>query len=511
MTNPMTTEAVQEFGPGYKRPRIGEGSVQETVHNSVPLVQDSARTFEGAQFIMLPTLNITGTSTTASQEVVANPAPPNAAPIDHVASSSIPMTARAASALNHAAAPVDPDDNPAEKMAMDRQVKSLRVAELKRVMSILQIKAIGLKQDHIDSIMTFYTNNGPLRKIAAQHVNTAFQGMVDSRKRAYTPSSATATVLPTAAQPRNVFGMAPQVPVLLPPLYTGTISVKSNPFTADVSVLSQHQIGLNAQKPPVSVSLTLSEADAKLLSGGGYSIHMFAVCVTPLTRSPMQIRYPQGFSLHCNDVYMSVLPGVAKDITTSIRFHGLNSFKLSFYSQSQTYVLVFKIVRILGEAELVQTLRHVTKAGVLQSRVGKGAVDDDIVAGVETVSLKDPYTRCRIATPIRSKHCKHVQCFDGLTFLQLNKTSNKFECPYCYKRLLMDDLIVDGFFEDILLNTSDSLETVQINLDGNWAVPGKVERRESKRKNSNTPMILDLELEGLKTERKIVIIDIDSD
>lgn len=111
----------------------------------------------------------------------------------------------------------------------------------------------------------------------------------------------------------------------------------------------------------------------------------------------------------------------------------------------------------------------ISKDDVLKARAAGEDEDDDIVAGDETITLRDPYTRSRIMIPSRGKKCKHWQCYDGKTFIEMTRTAKKMECPICYAPLTFQDLVVDGFFEDILAKTSIDTESIQLSHDGKWS------------------------------------------
>lgn len=106
----------------------------------------------------------------------------------------------------------------------------------------------------------------------------------------------------------------------------------------------------------------------------------------------------------------------------------------------------------------------------MEKRKATKDVDDDIVAGDEVVQLLDPFSRCRITIPVRGKNCKHTQCFDAFTYLQINKSSPKLECPICYSKLPLSQIVKDGLFEEILRDTSDDVEQVNVALDGTWSL-----------------------------------------
>lgn len=47
------------------------------------------------------------------------------------------------------------------------------------------------------------------------------------------------------------------------------------------------------------------------------------------------------------------------------------------------------------------------------------------------VSLKCPITFKRITLPARGHECKHIQCFDLESYLQLNCERGSWRCPVC--------------------------------------------------------------------------------
>jgi len=45
--------------------------------------------------------------------------------------------------------------------------------------------------------------------------------------------------------------------------------------------------------------------------------------------------------------------------------------------------------------------------------------------------MKCPITYKRISLPARGSECKHVQCFDLESYLQLNSERGAWRCPVC--------------------------------------------------------------------------------
>ncbi len=84
------------------------------------------------------------------------------------------------------------------------------------------------------------------------------------------------------------------------------------------------------------------------------------------------------------------------------------------------------------------------------------------------LSLKCPLTYMRLDLPVRATTCKHIQCFDATSYLQLQEQGPQWLCPICSKPASFDSLAVDEYVKDILENTPRDLEQVSIDPDGTW-------------------------------------------
>ena len=73
------------------------------------------------------------------------------------------------------------------------------------------------------------------------------------------------------------------------------------------------------------------------------------------------------------------------------------------------------------------------------------AQDSDIVATSSIMSLKCPLSTLRIDVPCRSTICSHNQCFDALSFLQLQEQAPTWTCPVCNKVVTFEGLEVDEY------------------------------------------------------------------
>ena len=87
----------------------------------------------------------------------------------------------------------------------------------------------------------------------------------------------------------------------------------------------------------------------------------------------------------------------------------------------------------------------------------------------------------RMSVPCRASTCDHLQCFDASLYLMMNEKKPKWVCPVCNKQALYENLLIDGYFSDVLTSRrlpSDEHEIV-LNSDASWdpmVVPKKTEK-----------------------------------
>ncbi|XP_046360249.1 zinc finger MIZ domain-containing protein 1-like isoform X2 [Haliotis rufescens] len=109
-----------------------------------------------------------------------------------------------------------------------------------------------------------------------------------------------------------------------------------------------------------------------------------------------------------------------------------------------------------------------------------GMNDDGVEQTAIKVSLKCPITYRRITLPARGHDCKHIQCFDLESYLQLNCERGTWRCPVCNKTALLEGLEIDQYIWGILTNLSNTeFEEVTIDQTASWKpVPIKTIKEE---------------------------------
>jgi len=132
----------------------------------------------------------------------------------------------------------------------------------------------------------------------------------------------------------------------------------------------------------------------------------------------------------------------------------------------------------------------------------KKLTDDD--DGIATTNLKVtvscPLGKMRMTMPCRPTTCDHLQCFDASLFLMMNEKKPTWTCPVCDSPARYEDLMIDGYFEEVIKSPllPDEENEIILNQDGSWnpvpideeAERKKKEKEEEERKEA--AVVLDL-------------------
>jgi E3 SUMO-protein ligase PIAS1/E3 SUMO-protein ligase PIAS2 len=140
------------------------------------------------------------------------------------------------------------------------------------------------------------------------------------------------------------------------------------------------------------------------------------------------------------------------------------------------YVISANLVRKLTAGDLLQRLknkgvRHADfTTGLIKEKLSEDG-DSEIATTSLRVSLLCPLGKMRMVTPCRSTTCTHLQCFDASLFLQMNEKKPTWMCPVCDKPALFDNLVIDGYFQDVLSSSRlvPECHEIQLHQDGTWS------------------------------------------
>lgn len=122
----------------------------------------------------------------------------------------------------------------------------------------------------------------------------------------------------------------------------------------------------------------------------------------------------------------------------------------------------------------------------------KKAKDPDVVATSTVLSLKCPLSYMRLRTPCRSILCNHIQCFDANSYLLLQQQGPQWICPICNQSAPFENLAIDEYARNILDKTTDSVEQVTIEPDGQWTTHSN-EAAPKKRRGSSPHTNIDID------------------
>ncbi|KAI2642555.1 hypothetical protein GGS21DRAFT_177964 [Xylaria nigripes] len=170
-------------------------------------------------------------------------------------------------------------------------------------------------------------------------------------------------------------------------------------------------------------------------------------------------------------------PGTTRpvDITDLLRVKPSNynnNVEFTYALTTKKFYLTTYLCQMVSVEDLVTKIRgkKIAKHAVIKE-MDKKANDPDVVATSTVLSLKCPLSYTRLRTPCRSVLCNHIQCFDASSYLQLQEQGPQWICPICNKSALFDSLAIDEYVKDILDKTTDSIEQVTIEPNGQWMTP----------------------------------------
>ncbi|XP_058152658.1 zinc finger MIZ domain-containing protein 2 isoform X2 [Dasypus novemcinctus] len=111
--------------------------------------------------------------------------------------------------------------------------------------------------------------------------------------------------------------------------------------------------------------------------------------------------------------------------------------------------------RLLPAEHCITKIKRNFSSGTIPGTPGPNG-EDGVEQTAIKVSLKCPITFRRIQLPARGHDCRHVQCFDLESYLQLNCERGTWRCPVCNKTALLEGLEVDQYMLGILIYIQNS-------------------------------------------------------
>ncbi|XP_053782864.1 zinc finger MIZ domain-containing protein 2 isoform X3 [Desmodus rotundus] len=124
--------------------------------------------------------------------------------------------------------------------------------------------------------------------------------------------------------------------------------------------------------------------------------------------------------------------------------------------------------RLLPAEHCITKIKRNFSSGTIPGTPGPNG-EDGVEQTAIKVSLKCPITFRRIQLPARGHDCRHIQCFDLESYLQLNCERGTWRCPVCNKTALLEGLEVDQYMLGILTYIQNSdYEEITIDPMCSW-------------------------------------------
>ncbi|KAF7347874.1 MIZ zinc finger protein [Mycena venus] len=286
-----------------------------------------------------------------------------------------------------------------------------------------------------------------------------------------------------------------------PPSTRAAVRFKESPFfkvlqtVGTVQECPESSSATDRRQQALTFHLTNAHIDKLKADSSKYQLRLFCTSsafYSPTLNSfrpnagPCLIEFPPTCEVRVNNVQLGAnlkglkkKPGTAPppDISKYIRLTTAQNKVEMIYVNSQQpvqpkkFYLLAQLVETVNVETLVQELRKTGyKSGhdIRREMISSMSLDDDIVAGPQKMSLKCPLSYMRVNTPCRSRKCTHSQCFDATSWYSVMEQTTTWLCPVCERTLDPKDLMIDGYFDEILKQSPESVEDVIVEADGEW-------------------------------------------
>ncbi|KAF9403271.1 SUMO ligase siz1, partial [Podila epigama] len=266
---------------------------------------------------------------------------------------------------------------------------------------------------------------------------------------------------------------------------------KSSPFYKDLQTLCAPRLCAEAKDRTLSTSLPFTVPpmlSMQMKRDPELQLMVFCGWADSPPQQPVLMEFPSvceikvnGRVLEANLRGMKNKPGTVApaNITRLCRLESADYNKVEFIYANSTkrYYASTHLVKKISVQSIVAEIergKFLSKEKMLQM-IEDRSKDDDIMATSSTLSLKCPLGFQRINIPCRSSYCHHLQCFDGYTFFELNEQTPTWTCPVCSRIMhSWEEIVVDGYFKDILNSTPKTLESVTVQANGVWELPSSL-------------------------------------
>lgn len=226
-----------------------------------------------------------------------------------------------------------------------------------------------------------------------------------------------------------------------------------------------------------------------------YQIHIRIGVLEKITANKLTDHLPTGLNISINNVFIVLPPFVSKfrqgprsrrvpihiELTNYLKLNPnlFNIMSLNWFPDDQPYYMGIHIVRHCSSRELLQRLYEKESRSIEETKsdiVNEFKVhDSDLATTNIRISLLCPLNKVRMATPVRSVKCQHLQCFDANAFIMMNENKQTWTCPICTQPILYEDLQIHSYFTDVMSDRSLPADENEIELfaNGDWKRSGQ--------------------------------------
>ncbi|KAG5365848.1 E3 SUMO-protein ligase pli1 [Yarrowia sp. B02] len=380
----------------------------------------------------------------------------------------------------------------------------MTVPMVKNVLKSLNLGTTGLKQVLTDRLMVYVTQVSTL-EVFTQRISSVFdhikyeQGGRASPTANQRPGPYSNIHFSQPQQPQSVASkvkmMVPQsdLVVSLPPPLTFSDSpfykIKEALLPGMILCKSAEQrcTRMEFKLPDYYVKAVEEEAEERKHGGTiypKYAVRLFGQILQPEPNArTASCEFPIALQLKVNDKAVEANTRgmknkrgttVPPDVSELIKTQKATQRLETYYSHCADvrYGIWAYVVEAQSMTQVLNDIKtkRIAKEKPLQI-IRSFYSDEDVVVDNYPLKLKCPISFSRMEIPVRSVFCKHVQCFDGRSFLQMQQQAAQWRCPVCDDPMAYASLAVDDFMSEILLHAPDSVDNVSLLQDGTYEIP----------------------------------------
>jgi len=155
--------------------------------------------------------------------------------------------------------------------------------------------------------------------------------------------------------------------------------------------------------------------------------------------------------------------------------------------QGKGWVISLDLVEKLSSDQLLERLvqKGTREPEFTRELIKKKLNDegDEIATTNLKVTVACPLGKMRMSSPCRPTTCDHLQCFDASLFLMMNEKKPTWQCPVCDSPALYENLMVDGYFLEVIKakELPEEENEIILNQDGSWHPVPRDDGDESKK------------------------------